>query len=154
MNAKSTIITALTCMLFAGCGGGSDWKGRATGQYDLQDGSGSSIEKRSETVKLEEGMDKHLRLGIDTPLADCDLKFAPVGPAAGTTGIEYKLQNADGIRCRSTLGRGGAPVDIYLQGGSSVTVTNSGEVTAVIYYGSQSPPEKRTLMFKGQKGWF
>ncbi|MFM9905668.1 MAG: hypothetical protein ACKVQJ_13980 [Pyrinomonadaceae bacterium] len=139
--------------LIAACGSGSEWKGKISGESEITDNSRASIEKATGSAKLEEGLDRHLILGKDTPLSECDLRFGTPRPAPGTVGLEYPLVvNPDKSKCKATLGKGTPPVDVSI-GSGTVTITDSGEVTAIIdYYAPGAAGRIYTL--KGKKGWF
>lgn len=153
---KNTIWLALILLVFSmACGGGNEWNGKISGETELQDGSGSTIEKGKGTASLEQGLDHHLKMGKDTPLADCDITFFPGSLSSGSSDkMEFKIKNADGIKCKGSLGKGAAATDIYIQSGSAVTATSDGVFTVLIYYGSDASGEKRTFILTGKKGWF
>ncbi len=152
---KHTIwIAVVFTSLLVACGGGTEWTGKFSGETELQDGSGGKLEKGTGSATLETGLDNKIKFDKTSPLADCDIRFSTGSNDTGRSSEKrYKVKDADSIKCKASLGKGAAPVEISVQGGDA-TVKDTGEFSCIVHYSGVASGERRSFILTGTKGWF
>ncbi len=181
-GGKMKKLLAILCLAagLTACGAKNTWDGKISDEYQVKDPNqgdwGVVIFEGTTSVLLEytgDFEDHFLRLGKDSPLPDCVIRFSGIRkeyPDASSNLVEYSGKNLDKSHtneeliskaekgCRGIINKGEAPVNVKINS-ASLRVSDTGYFDIEINYqpdsGDKDDYKKdRWFRLRGEKSWF